>query len=290
MEMRLLGPVEVWDGGRRVPLNGPKPTAILAALVVHLGEVLSVDHLVDLVWEEQPPATARALVASHVSGLRRALAGAGDVGAIRTRFPGYLAELPASRVDARRFEEALALGRHKASQGQAAEAVEVLREAMGWWRGQEALEGLGQSFARVEAVRLTELRLVAQEIRFAAELTLGCRAELVAELSAHVAAEPLRERPRGQLMTALYRMGRLPDALRTYQEGRERLRAELGIDPGPELRALHQALLRGDTEVLGARVTAAAVSTGPGAPAAFPPASSAARPAAPAPTGGAAGQ
>lgn len=262
MDVRLLGPVEVWDAGRRVPLNGARPTAILTALVVHLGEVISVDRLVDLVWEEQPPATARALVATHVSGLRRALAAAGAGEVIQTRSPGYLAELPPSGVDARRFEEALALGRRMTSQGRAAEAAEVLRDATALWGGREALEGVKQSFARMEAARLAELRLTAQEERFAAELALGCRAELVAELLAHVAAEPLRERPRGQLMTALFRTGRVPDGLRVYEEGRELFRAELGIDPGPELRALHQALLRADTGVLGAEVSASSVSPG----------------------------
>ncbi|MFD5712454.1 BTAD domain-containing putative transcriptional regulator [Streptomyces pharetrae] len=263
MDVCLLGPVEVWDGHRRVPLNGAKPTAILAVLVVHLGEVVSVDRLVDLVWEQQPPATARALVASHVSGLRRALATVGAGETIRTRAPGYLAELPPSRVDARRFEEALALGRRLTSEGGAAQAVEVLRDALALWRGPEALEGVGQSFARIEAARLAELRLTAQEERFAAELALGCRAELVAELLAHVAANPLRERPRGQLMTALFRTGRVPDGLRVYEEGRDLFRAELGIDPGPELRALHQALLRADTGVLGAGGPPVPVSPAP---------------------------
>jgi DNA-binding SARP family transcriptional activator len=253
--------MEVWDRHRRVPLSGPKPTAILAALVIHLGEVLSTDRLVGLVWEEQAPVTARALVATHVSALRRALAEAGDSTAIQTRSPGYLAQFPPARIDAHRFEDALALGRRTASQGQAAEAVEILRDAMRLWRGQDALEGLDQSFARIEAARLTELRLVAQEARFTAELTLGCRAELVAELLAHVAAHPLRERPRGQLMTALFRTGRVPDALRTYQEGRELLRTELGIDPGTELRALHQALLTGDITVLGTRAVRPPAST-----------------------------
>ncbi|WP_221351009.1 AfsR/SARP family transcriptional regulator [Streptomyces beigongshangae] len=278
MDVRLLGPVEVRDEGRRVPLNGAKPTAILAALVVHLGEVISVDRLVDLVWEERPPATARALVASHVSGLRRALAASGAAEVVRTRSPGYLVDLPPSRVDARRFEEALALGRRLTSRGRAAEAAEVLRDAMALWGGREALEGVGQSFARVEAARLAELRLTAQEERFAAELALGCRAELVSELLAHVAAAPLRERPRGQLMTALFRTGRVPDGLRVYEEGRELFRAELGIDPGPGLRALHQALLRADTDVLGAvssgpvtaPVTAPVTGQGP-VPAATPP-------------------
>ncbi|MEU6487186.1 BTAD domain-containing putative transcriptional regulator [Streptomyces sp. NPDC046887] len=252
MDVRLLGPVEVSSEGHRIPLNGAKPTAILAALVVHLGEVVSAERLVDLVWDEDPPATARALVASHVSGLRRALAGREGADAIRTRSPGYVAEFPPSAVDARRFETACAEGRNAARDGRAEEAVDILRTALGLWRGRDALEGLGQSFARVEAMRLVELRLEAQEFRFAAELDLDRRGDLVAELVAHVAAHPLRERPRGQLMTALFRTGRAAEALRCYDEGRRLLRTELGVDPGPELRALHRAVLQADTAVLGA--------------------------------------
>ncbi|MFF3850312.1 BTAD domain-containing putative transcriptional regulator [Streptomyces sp. NPDC002328] len=238
--------------GKRIPLNGAKPKAILTALVIHLGEVLSAERLVDLVWEEEPPATARALVATHVSGLRRALAGTAGDGVIGTRSPGYVADLPPTAVDARRFEAAYAAGRQAALDGRAEEAVDTLEAALRLWRGQDALEGLSQSFARVESMRLRELRLEAQEFRYAAELDLDRRTDLVAELVAHVAAHPLRERPRGQLMTALFRTGRVADALRSYDEGRRLLRTELGIDPGPELRALHQALLRADTAVLGA--------------------------------------
>ncbi|THA76810.1 BTAD domain-containing putative transcriptional regulator [Streptomyces sp. A0592] len=273
VDLCLLGPVEVVSGGRRIALNGAKPTAILAALVVHLGEVLSARRLVDLVWEEEPPATARALVASHVSGLRRALAGTEGAEAIRTRTPGYVAEFPPDAVDVRRFEKAFAAGRQAAVDGRAEEAVETLQAASRLWRGREALEGLGQSFARVEAMRLMELRLEAQEFRFSAELDLDRRTDLVSELVAHVAAHPLRERPRGQLMTALFRTGRMPDALRVYDEGRRLLRTELGADPGPELRALHQALLRADTTVLGAPAARRAALAGKGqvpAPAAAP--------------------
>ncbi|MER5216673.1 BTAD domain-containing putative transcriptional regulator [Streptomyces sp. NPDC002838] len=250
------------SGGHRISLNGAKPTAILAALVVRLGEVLSAERLVDLIWEEEPPATARALVASHVSGLRRALAGTEYGDAIRTRSPGYVAEFPPSAVDARRFEDAFTAGRNAALDGRAEEAVETLQAASRLWRGQDALEGLGQSFARVESMRLTELRLEAKEFRFAAELELGRRTDLVAELVAHVAAHPLRERPRGQLMTALFRTGRVADALGCYDEGRRLLRTELGVDPGPELRTLHQALLRADTTVLGAPARRRATPSG----------------------------
>ncbi|WP_018565734.1 AfsR/SARP family transcriptional regulator [Streptomyces sp. PsTaAH-124] len=247
IEVRLLGPVEVWeDGTRNLPLGGSRPVALLSALVVHLGEVLSTARLVDLVWEERAPATAAALVASHVAAARRALAPAGAASAIRTRAPGYVVGLTPDQVDARRFERLLSAGRRAADAGRDTEAVDLLTEALALWRGQDALEGVTQSFARIEAARLKELRLVAQEQLFALRLKMGHDGEVVAPLLSHVAAHPLRERPRAQLMTALLRIGRAPDALRVYQEGRDILRADLGLDPGPELHAVHLAALHND--------------------------------------------
>ncbi|MFD4561297.1 BTAD domain-containing putative transcriptional regulator [Streptomyces sp. NPDC058469] len=260
-EVRLLGPVEVWAGGRRAPLGGVRPLAVLSALVVHLGEVLSTERLVDCVWDEQAPATAGALVATHVSAVRRALAQVTQDVVVRTRPPGYVADLEPSQIDARRFEDLLASGRAAATAGRLEEAADLLPEALALWRGQEALEGLGQSFARIEATRLAELRLIAQEESFGLQLDLGRADRTIAPLLAHVAAHPLRERPRGQLMTALVRTGRVSDALRTYREGRAVLREELGIDPGAELQALHQAVLTNDTQVAG---TARPHSTGRG--------------------------
>ncbi|MEU1403072.1 BTAD domain-containing putative transcriptional regulator [Streptomyces sp. NPDC005728] len=245
-EVRLLGPVEAWEGGRRAPLGGSRPLAVLGALVVHLGEVVSTERLVDLVWDERAPATAGALVATHVSAVRRALARIGSAEVIRTRPPGYVADLDPAQVDARRFEQLLTAARAETAAGHPARAVDVLGKALGVWRGQEALEGLGQTFARIESARLAELRLVALEESFGLRLELGREDETIAPLLAHVAAHPLRERPRGQLMTALLRTGRVSDALRTYREGRAVLRDELGIDPGPQLRALHRAALSDD--------------------------------------------
>ena len=174
-EVRLLGPVEVWAGGRRAPLGGIRPLAVLSALVVHLGEVLSTERLVDCVWDEQSPATAAALVATHVSAVRRALARVGEAELIRTRPPGYVTDLDPSQVDARRFEELLASGRASAARGRPEEAAELLSEALGLWRGHDALEGLGQSFARIEAARLAELRLVGQEESFGTAAGTGPR-------------------------------------------------------------------------------------------------------------------
>ncbi|MFE0388505.1 BTAD domain-containing putative transcriptional regulator [Streptomyces bungoensis] len=262
-EVRLLGPVEVWEGGRRAPLGGSRPLAVLGALVVHLGEVLSTERLVDFVWDESAPATAGALVATHVSAVRRALSRIGAADVVRTRPPGYVAELDPAQVDARRFERLLSHARAEAASGRPAAAVDVLGEALALWRGPEALEGLPQSFARIESARLAELRLVAREESFELRLGLGREDETIAPLLAHVAAHPLRERPRGQLMTALFRTGRVSDALRAYQEGREILREELGIDPGPRLRALHRAVLTHDTAVLGGPAVRSAPDTGP---------------------------
>ena len=247
IEVRLLGPVEVWDDGKRnLSLGGSRPVALLSALVVHLGEVLSTAKLVDLVWEERAPATAGALVASHVAAARRALAPAGAAIAIRTRAPGYLADLDPEQVDARRFERLLSAGRRAEAAGRDTEALDLLTEALALWRGQDALEGVTQSFARIEAARLKELRLDGQEHIYALRLKMGHDSEIVAPLMSHLAAHPLRERPRAQLMTALLRIGRAPDALRVFQEGRDILRADLGLDPGPELHALHLAVLHND--------------------------------------------
>jgi DNA-binding SARP family transcriptional activator/Tfp pilus assembly protein PilF len=251
LDIRLLGPVEVRADGRRAPLSGNRPLAVLSALVIHLGEVLSTERLVDCVWDDEAPATAGALVATHVSAVRRALAEVGAAEIVRTRPPGYLAVLPASGIDARRFEDLLASGRAAGDRGRTEEAAELLSEALGLWRGREALEGLGQSFARIEAARLTELRLAGQEDYFGLRLALGHADRTIAPLLTHVADHPLRERPRGQLMTALFRTGRASDALLTYQEARAVLREELGVDPGPELRALHRAVLTNDPALLG---------------------------------------
>ncbi|WP_371673611.1 tetratricopeptide repeat protein [Streptomyces sp. NBC_00289] len=250
IEVRLLGSVEVWGDGRRLRLGG-KPLTVLSALVVHLGEVLATGRLVDLVWEEQAPVTATALVASHVSAARRELGGAPRDSPIRTRAPGYVCDLDPGRIDSRRFETLLREAERLARQGRAADAAEVLSDALDLWRGPDALEGMEQSFARIEAARLGELRLVAHEERFGLGLVLGRDERVIAPLLAHVAAHPLRERPRGQLMTALFRTGRVPDALRVYRQGRDSLREELGIEPGAELRALHRAVLNHDDTLLG---------------------------------------
>ncbi|TYB64830.1 tetratricopeptide repeat protein [Nonomuraea sp. PA05] len=246
MEFRLLGPVEVWDGAERVPLGGPKPRALLASLLLSPGRVVSVDRLVDLIWSDRAPGTARDLIQTYVSALRRRL----RPEVIVTRPPGYLLRLDGERFDLQVFEQLVADGRLAAEAGRYEDAEQALRAAAGLWRG-PALGGIGEAL-QAEAARLEELRLAAVEERIAAELLLDRHGDLVAELTALVAAHPTRERIRGQLMTTLYRLGRSAEALAVFDEGRVRLAEELGLDPGPELRALQEAVLRGDPSLSGA--------------------------------------
>ncbi|MGW5731699.1 MULTISPECIES: AfsR/SARP family transcriptional regulator [Streptomyces] len=244
-DYRLLGPVEAWRAGRRLGLGGPKPRALLAALLLEPGRVVSADALIDAIWGENPPDTARSLIQSYVSALRRAL----SADAIETRPPGYLIHADPSRIDRAAFERLAVEGRQAAAEGDHAAAARLLKEALALWRG-PALGGIGESL-RALAGQLDEARQAALEERIAAELArTGRETELVAELTALVSTHPTRERLRGQLMLALYRLGRQADALAVYAEGRTVLTEELGIDPGPGLRRMYEAILRADAELL----------------------------------------
>lgn len=244
-DYRLLGPVEAWRAGRRLSLGGPKPRALLAALLLEPGRVVSVDALIDAIWGERPPDTARSLIQSYVSALRRAL----SADAIETRPPGYLIHADATLVDRVEFERLAVQGRQAAAEGDHATAARLLGDALALWRG-PALGGIGETL-RAMADQLEEARQAALEERIAAELAqTGRERELVAELTALVATHPTRERLRGQLMLALYRLGRQADALAVYAEGRDVLNEELGIDPGPGLRRMYEAILRADEELL----------------------------------------
>ncbi|MDX2598742.1 BTAD domain-containing putative transcriptional regulator [Streptomyces caniscabiei] len=264
LEFRLLGPVEAWHGDRPLRLGGPKPRALLAVLLLRAGQVVPADALVDVIWGDEPPDTARALVQTYVSALRRALPPeAAD--AIETRPPGYVLRPGVGRVDLTEFEARTADGRRAAAEGDHAEAARLLRRALELWRG-PALGGVGEAL-RGEAGRLEEARQAALEERIAAELEAGGHeAELVTELTALVGAHPARERSRGQLMLGLYRLGRQAEALAVYAEGRAVLAEELGLDPGPELNRLYEAILRADPALLATTTPAPAPR-----PAAAPP-------------------
>jgi DNA-binding SARP family transcriptional activator len=244
IEVRLLGPLEAGRGDGPVALGGPKPRALLAVLALELGRVVSTDHLVEALWPGDAPETASHAVQVYVSQLRKAL---GPV--IVTRPPGYALELDQDAVDVHRFVRLAGEGR-TALQAEAPELAETsLREALALWRGPALADFAYEPFAQTEIARLEELRTVVLEERIEADLALGRHAELVAELEALVQAQPHRERPRAQLMLALYRSGRQADALAAYRSARDVLVDELGIEPGPELRELEGAILRQDASL-----------------------------------------
>ncbi|HTJ76458.1 MAG TPA: BTAD domain-containing putative transcriptional regulator [Acidimicrobiales bacterium] len=272
MELRILGPLEVEDGGRRLDLGRPKQRALLALLVVHAGEVVSADRLVEELWAGRPPEDAAAALQVQVSRLRRALAaGEGAAATIESRRPGYVLHVGSGHVDAQRFETLLAQGRDLLARGVPDRAAAALDQALALWRGPALVEFADQPFAMSEAARLEELRLVAQEERVEAELALGHHAALAGSLRQLVDEHPLRERLWGQLMVALYRCGRQAEALRAYAELRRQLGEELGIDPAPALQRLEEAVLLQAPELDWSPRSAAAAGPSPlVAPAAAP--------------------
>lgn len=244
MEVRILGPLEVWADGKRVDLAGGRQRALLALLVLHRGEVVSADRLIDELWAGNAPPTAAKVLQNLVSQLRRSL-GPELEGSIVTRPPGYALQLGEEDIDARRFERLAAEGR-RGLETDPKEAGERLREALALWRGDPLPEFAYEQFARTEVGRLEELRLVALEDRIDADLGRGEGVELVPELESLVATHPLRDRLRGQQMLALYRAGRQADALEAYRNARAVLRDELGLEPSESLRRLEQAILAHD--------------------------------------------
>jgi YVTN family beta-propeller protein len=251
MEFRLLGQLEVWSEGRRLQLGTGRQRALLALLLLHANEVVATDRLIDLLWAGSPPTTASKVLQNLVSQLRRAIGDGADGAQLVTQAPGYVLRVDRDAIDARRFERLVEEGRRALSAGATAEAAERLREALVLWRGPPLNEFTYEPFAKSEVDRLDELRLRALEDRIEADLALGRQHEVLAELEALLGEHPLRERLRAQLMLALYRSGRQAEALQVYQDGRRLLAEELGLEPGPALRELEQAILTHDP-VLGA--------------------------------------
>jgi DNA-binding SARP family transcriptional activator/predicted negative regulator of RcsB-dependent stress response len=250
VEFRILGPVEVWDGGQWLVPGGPRPRALLAVLLVHANQVVSTDRLIDQLWGEAPPATARTVVQGYVSQLRQTLHRCGDGSAagqvLLTRPPGYLLRVEAGELDLDRFEELGAQARRAAADGDLERAAQRWRAALALWRG-PPLDGVASEALRRGAVpRLEEARLVALEERLEVDLGLGRHAELVGELETLVTEHPLRERLRRQLMLALYRSGRPAEALAVYHSTRQVLVEELGLEPSPAMQELERAILLAD--------------------------------------------
>jgi predicted ATPase/DNA-binding SARP family transcriptional activator len=244
MEFRILGSLEVIDQGRTVRITGPRERALLTALLLRPGEAVSTDRLIDLLWGDDAPGNASNALQAVVTRMRKALGPQGrDL--LVTRTPGYALAVGHDQVDAVRFERLITQARDLL-QHDPAVASDLLRQALGLWRGPALQDLAGQPLAQQEIARLEELRLAALEARIEADLALGRHSEVIGELQALVAANPLRERFRGQLMLALYRAGRQAEALEAYQQARTLLGEELGLDPEPGLQALQAQILRQD--------------------------------------------
>jgi predicted ATPase/DNA-binding SARP family transcriptional activator/Tfp pilus assembly protein PilF len=245
LEFGVLGPVQVVRDGQPLALGGMKQRALLAIFLLNANELLSRDRLIDALWGERAPPTASHTLETYVHRLRRILQAREEV--IVTRPGGYLLRLDLDALDLSRFERLLDEGRAGTERDAPERAGAKLREALSLWRGRPLADVEYEPWAAEHVVRLEEMRLDALEERIEADLSAGASRELVGELEALIAAHPLRERPRGQLMRALYRSGRQAEALEVYREGRRVLLDELGIEPGPVLQELERAILVQDS-------------------------------------------
>jgi DNA-binding SARP family transcriptional activator len=239
LEFRILGPVEAVDEAGPVTIGGQKQRALLGLLLLHAGEAVATDRIVDELWGEQPPKTATTSLQNFVSQLRRLLGP--DV--LVTKPPGYLLRVEPDGLDAARFERLLT----EARRAEPDERARKLRDALALWRGPPLADLAYETFAQGEIRRLEELRLDALEERIDADLELGQAGELVGELETLVEQHRTRERLRGQLMLALYRSGRQAEALQAYLDARRALVDELGIEPSPALQQLYRSILRQET-------------------------------------------
>ena len=247
LTFKILGPLEVVRDGESLPLGPAKQRALVACLLLHPNETVSVDRLTDELWGQDAPQGADHNLHQYVSRLRKILDDHGRV-VLVTRAPGYQIELgEEDLVDATLFERCVRQARD--ADGHPADALELLERGLAMWRGPALADFTYQGFAETTARRLEELRASAEEARIEALLALGRERDAITEAESLVQRFPLREHVRALQMLALYRGGRQSEALAAFQAARQALAAELGIDPGPELKSLEQAILRQDPEL-----------------------------------------
>ncbi|EOD70027.1 AfsR/SARP family transcriptional regulator [Amycolatopsis vancoresmycina] len=242
MDFRLLGPLTVVVDGAPVPLGGPKPRSLLAMLVLNAGRVVAGDALVTALWGDEAPDSARAMLHTYVSTLRRTLAGAASGELLVRQAPGYLLRADPQSIDLTRFERAVLAGRQALDGGDPELASSTLAAALALWTG-EPLGGVRGEWAERARVTLAEARLDALEARLTADFRSGRGRTLVGELTALVGEHPLREPLRALLVLALHEAGRQADALETFHQARRLLDDELGVAPGPELQAAFRTVL-----------------------------------------------
>ncbi|MGH8906264.1 MAG: BTAD domain-containing putative transcriptional regulator [Egibacteraceae bacterium] len=252
MEFRILGPLEIWADGMQLPVAGTKRRSLLAHLLLHAGEVVSVERLIDDLWGLRPPRTAKNTVQAHIANLRKTLTPADGHSArgtlLVTQPPGYALRLGHHELDLARFERLAGQGR-TAMDTDPEVASARFREALALWRGPALADLAVGALLQSEIGCLEEQRLAVIEERIEADLALGRHAELIGELKTLVTEHPLRERFLDQLMVALYRSGRQAEALEAYGQARDRLTDELGLDPSPALQSRQQAILAQDASL-----------------------------------------
>lgn len=245
MQLRVLGPVEASADGGSLPLGGVKQRAVLAMLGLEANRTVSADHLIEGLWGERAPASAAKMVQNYIWRLRAVLGDAVDA-EILTRGRGYELRIDRDSVDAERFQRLVAEASRAGNGGAPADAA---REALALWRGPALSDVADEPFAAPVIRRLEELRVEAAELAIEADLAAGHHLEVAAEIDALVAEHPLRERLQAQRMLALYRCGRQAEALESYRAARTTLVEEIGVEPSPALRRLHQAILRQDASL-----------------------------------------
>jgi DNA-binding SARP family transcriptional activator len=244
MRLAILGPVRAWRQDEEIDLGSPQQRGLLALLLLHEGRPVETEAILEALWGEHGPRGARGTVRTYVYRLRPIL---GDMAVIESTGSGYRLTVRDGTFDLRRFRELTAQAHQARRVGAAASAADLLRQALGTWQG-PALSGVRGPFFELERDRLEELRLAALEEVFDLELEAGGHPDLTSEIRAAVTEHPLRERLHEQLMLSLVRAGRRAEALSAYQHTRQLLRDELGVDPGPALRALHSGILQEDDD------------------------------------------
>jgi DNA-binding SARP family transcriptional activator/Tfp pilus assembly protein PilF len=246
MRFQILGPLEVQVDGSWSGINAPKWRTVLAVLLLQPGQIVSTGQLISEVWPAEAPARATNLISVYVLRLRR-LIGDAEGKVLVTRAPGYQLQVPAEDIDAHRFSRLMAAGRKELAAGEPHPAADLLAEALGLWRGQQALADVPESaLVSAEASRLEESRIEALELRISADLACGRSAELVGEIRRLLADHPLREGLWALLMRALFGSGRQAEALEAYAQARTVIADELGVDPSAELRHLYEQMLQAD--------------------------------------------
>lgn len=246
LECRLLGSFDIRLDGHPLPTGQPKQRALLALLVLRWDRTVFLDEIVDAVWDDAPPRGARNQVHVYVRGIRRMLAATGlDPGILVTAHDGYRLDLPAGVVDLGMFHHLMATVRRLARDGRQSDAVDVAESALALWTGRP-LGGLTGGYFERAATALREQQLSALELRMRLQLALGRYAEVAGTLRADLEAHPFHEELRYGLMYALYRCGRMVEALEVYRDGRNRTVHEFGIEPGHRLQLLERRIVRSE--------------------------------------------